>query len=210
MKVLVIDAFDSFVFMIAHYYKATGAETRTIRVNENPIGVLKNWKPDLLVLGPGPGTPMEHGYPQILEAAHADQAIFGVCLGHQAIGQHYGWELKSAPKVQHGTQDQAHHDTKGIFHKILSPVCVVRYHSLIIEPRDSDSDLVATAVSENDQVVMGVRHRYRPIEGVQFHPESIGTKAGMHIIINSLELAKRRTLSSGHSPYIAASPFLSH
>lgn len=189
MRVLLIDAFDSFVYVIAKYYEMVGAETKVVRVNEDPIKHYKQWKPDLLVLGPGPGTPEEHCYPDILRAADENQAIFGVCLGLQAIGEFFGWKLINAPTVQHGKMAKVQHDGKGIFSNIPSPVNVVRYHSLAITDYNSGNQLITSGVSEEDNVVMSIRHTTRPIEGVQFHPESIGTEYGITMIQNSLTLA---------------------
>lgn len=189
MKVLLIDAFDSFVFNIEQYYAKAGAETHVVRVNEDPLGAYARLQPDLLLLGPGPGTPEEHGYHHILESMHEEQAILGVCLGHQAIGEYFGWKLISAPTVEHGKKASVTHDGEGVFAGLKSPVSVVRYHSLAIENPNKETALVTTAVSEVDNVVMGVRHRTRPIEGVQFHPESIGTDAGVSMVRNSLALA---------------------
>lgn len=189
MKVLLVDAFDSFVFVIAQYYQKTGAETKVIRVNEDPIRVYKEWKPDLLVLGPGPGTPKEHGYLDILSEVDERQAVFGVCLGHQAIGEFFGWTLTHAPTVQHGKKAKVKHDGIGIFSEIQSPITVVRYHSLAIIDESGRDELITSAVSESDGVVMAIRHPTRPIAGVQFHPESVGTEYGMKMIENSLKLA---------------------
>lgn len=189
MKVLLIDAFDSFVFVIAQYYEKLGATTKVIRVNENPLEVYHNWEPDVLVLGPGPGTPQEHGYLDILSKVKDSQVVFGVCLGYQAIGEFFGWELVYAPTIEHGKQSLIKHDSKGVFAGIPSPINIVRYHSLAIENNRNTNDLVVCASTDcidSNEVIMGIRHKTRPIEGVQFHPESIGTEFGMQIIHNSL------------------------
>lgn len=189
MKVLLIDAFDSFVFMIAQYYQKIGADTRVVRVNQNPLEIYKKWKPDLLVLGPGPGTPRMHGYLNILRNLNETQAIFGICLGHQAIGEYFGWKLEHAKIPEHGKYSTIYHDGKGIFSEIPNNIKVVRYHSLIINEYGS-SELISSAKTESDHIVMAIRHIFRPIEGVQFHPESIGTEFGLKIIENSLNLCK--------------------
>jgi len=192
MRILLIDAFDSFVHVIAQYYEMVGAQTKVVRVNDDPISQYQQWKPQLLVLGPGPGTPQEHGYPEIIRAAGEHQAMFGVCLGHQAIGEFFGWKLINAPTIEHGKKAQVQHDGQGIFRHIPSPVSVVRYHSLAIADPGTGNELITSAISKEDGVVMSVRHRTRPIEGVQFHPESIGTQHGITMIRNSLELANHR------------------
>ncbi|OKP97598.1 aminodeoxychorismate/anthranilate synthase component II [Paenibacillus sp. P46E] len=200
MRVLLVDAFDSFVFVIAEYYAKVGAQTRVVRVNEDPISHYREWQPHLLVLGPGPGTPEEHGYLDIIRAVDKNQAIFGVCLGHQAIGQVFGWNLVLAPTIEHGKEAQLQHDGEGVFLDVPSPTTVIRYHSLAITHPGIDNELVATATAHADGVVMGVRHRYRPIEGVQFHPESVGTMYGIRMIQNSLKLVHQelRTMESVH------------
>jgi len=189
MKVLLVDAFDSFVYMIAQYYEKLGATTRVVRVNENPMESYYNWEPDVLVLGPGPGTPTEHGYLDILSKIKDTQVVFGVCLGYQAIGEFFGWKLVHAPTIEHGKKSQIEHDSLGVFSGIASPINVVRYHSLAIENTDEVNDLVVCASTnciDNEKVIMGIRHVTRPIEGVQFHPESIGTEFGFQMIQNSL------------------------
>ncbi|OTA14358.1 anthranilate synthase component II [Xenorhabdus vietnamensis] len=198
MKVLLVDAFDSFVFVIEHYYSSiVGIQTKVVRVNDDPIGQYQQWKPQLLVLGPGPGTPQEHGYLEIMRAVSEEQAIFGVCLGHQAIGEYFGWKLIRAPTVEHGKYSQVQHDGKGIFHDIPSPVTVVRYHSLTItNSSGTEDELVATAYTKERSVNMAARHRIRPIESVQFHPESIGTEYGLRMIQNSLTLVNREVMQS--------------
>ena len=189
MKVLLVDAFDSFVFVIAHYYEKLGATTRVVRTSENPMEVYYNWEPDVLVLGPGPGTPKQHGYLNILSKIKDEQIVFGVCLGYQAIGEFFGWKLVYAPTIEHGKQSKIRHDSKGIFSGIPSPINVVRYHSLAIENSNELNDLIvcaSTTNEDNENVIMGIRHKTRPIEGVQFHPESIGTDFGLQMINNSL------------------------
>ncbi|WP_038196739.1 aminodeoxychorismate/anthranilate synthase component II [Vibrio nigripulchritudo] len=187
MKVLLVDAFDSFVYVIAHYYSSLGVDTKVVRVDDGPLARYQEWKPDLLVLGPGPGTPLEHGYFDILRAIRTNQPVFGVCLGHQAIGEFFGWKLVHAPKVQHGKFSVIQHDGTGVFCGIPAALKVVRYHSLVLEKREC-FNLYVSAFDEKEGNVMGLRHVSRPIESVQFHPESVGTSYGLEIIKNSLSL----------------------
>lgn len=192
MKVLLIDAFDSFVYMINNYYEKIGCNTLVIRVNENLMKVYADYKPDLVVLGPGPGTPASKGYLNFLRKLPSSQAVFGICLGHQAIGEYFGCILKKLSVPYHGKFSMIVNDGKGVFSGINSEITVVRYHSLIIECSDNNSDdLVVSAKVKGTDVVMGIRHKTRPIEGVQFHPESIGTENGIQIIKNSLNLIRR-------------------
>jgi len=190
MRVLLIDAFDSFVFNLEQYYAKVGAKTKVVRVNDNPMVHYRQWNPDLLVLGPGPGTPKEHGYINILHSVDEAQPILGVCLGQQAIGEYFGWKLVSAPTVEHGKKARVKHDGQGVFTGVPSPVAVIRYHSLAITDINKKNELIVTAFSEKDHVIMGIRHCARPIEGVQFHPESIGTEYGVEMIRNSLSLTQ--------------------
>ncbi|MDW6003517.1 anthranilate synthase component II [Vibrio mangrovi] len=188
MKVLLVDAFDSFVYVIEHYYSALGVETQVVRVNEDPLTRYREWQPDLLVLGPGPGTPQEHGYFNLLKNIDSSQPVFGVCLGHQAIGEYFGWQLTHAPTVQHGKFSNISHDGKGVFSGLPNPMRVVRYHSLVLQCSDRSNEIYMSAYDTTENNVMALRHRDRPIEGVQFHPESIGTEDGLKIIQNSLKL----------------------
>lgn len=197
MKVLLIDAFDSFVYTIEQYYKDIGCHTKVVRVSDNPIEQSNNWKPDLLVLGPGPGSPSEHGYNEIIDNISNEQAIFGVCLGLQAIGEYFNFKLKVAPSIEHGKYSEILHDKKGVFLGIDTPIKVVRYHSLTIKKDESSNDIIITAYEKSNHLIMGLRHKSRPIEAVQFHPESIGTKSGYKMIENSLNLAKNKEGKNG-------------
>ena len=193
MKVLLIDAYDSFVYMINNYYKKLGCVTKVIRVNDQPLKVYEDFKPDLVVLGPGPGTPKSKGYIRILKMLPDNQPIFGICLGHQAIGEFFGFKLSRLSEPCHGKYSTIVNDGLGVFENISSEIRVVRYHSLIIkEPDDTTEKLIISAKLKVEGIIMGVRHRFRPIEGVQFHPESIGTEKGLDIIKNSLRLARRK------------------
>jgi len=191
MRVLLIDAFDSFIYVISQYYEKLGVETKVVRVNDNPMNYYLQWKPHLLVLGPGPGTPNEHGYLDIMSKIDKEQAVFGICLGHQAIGEYYGWKLVHAPSVEHGKMSEILHDGQGIFQGLYAPINAVRYHSLIIKTPDNETELITTAYTKNDRIVMGIRHKTGRIEGVQFHPESIGTEFGNAMIKNSLDLFRK-------------------
>lgn len=192
MKVLLLDAFDSFIYTIEQYYKDIGCNTRVIRVSDNPIDECDNWKPDLLVLGPGPGSPNEHGYNKIIDNISNEQAIFGVCLGLQAIGEYFNFDLEIAPSIEHGKYSEIFHDQNGIFLNLDNPIKVVRYHSLIIKDNKNSDEMIITACEKDNYLIMGLRHKTRPIEAVQFHPESIGTKSGHKMIENSLKLVNKK------------------
>lgn len=191
MKILLIDAFDSFVYTIEQYYKDLGCYTKVVRVSNNPIKEYERWNPDLLVLGPGPGTPSEHGYNKIIDSISTEQAVFGVCLGFQSIGEYFNFKIESAPSIEHGKYSEILHDKQGIFLNINNPIKVVRYHSLTIKNSNKNNDIIITAYEKKSHLIMGIRHKSRPIEGVQFHPESIGTQYGYRMIENSLKLVTK-------------------
>ena len=185
--VCLIDAFDSFVYVIEQYLGELGATTRVLRSSTDNADVIRAMKPDAIVLGPGPGTPEDSGHVQLLEAFAASVPIFGVCLGHQAIGVAFGATVRRADHIMHGKRSVLSHDGLGVFKSVPDPVSVARYHSLIVDRSTVPSCLEITATSEDDGYVMGLRHRELPIESVQFHPESICTDAGMTMMRNFLD-----------------------
>jgi anthranilate synthase component 2 len=152
-------------------------------------------KPQGVLLSPGPKTPDDAGIClALLEAAPADLPIFGVCLGHQAIGQAYGGEVVRAKALMHGKTSQIHHNGKGVFAGLKNPFTATRYHSLSVEKDQLPADLEVTAWTEDGEI-MGVQHRTRPVFGVQFHPESIATECGHELLANFLEIAGVRRLA---------------
>ncbi len=186
---LVIDNYDSFTWNLVHYLGELGAEPQVVRNDKISADAALDLEPEAIVLSPGPCTPNEAGIClELIEKAAGSVPIFGVCLGHQAIGQAYGGEVVRAPKLMHGKVSQIHHEGQGVFHGINGPFAATRYHSLTIRPESMPDDLVPTAYTE-DGVVMGVRHRSDPVHGVQFHPESIASEHGHRILKNFLEIA---------------------
>jgi anthranilate synthase component 2 len=148
-----------------------------------------------VLLSPGPKTPDDAGIClELLAAAPADLPIFGVCLGHQAIGQAYGGEVIHAKALMHGKTSQIHHEGKGVFAGLKTPFTATRYHSLAVRQEDLPADLEVTAWTEDGEI-MGVRHRSRPVHGVQFHPESIATECGYDLLANFLAIAGVRRLA---------------
>jgi para-aminobenzoate synthetase component II len=185
-KILVIDNYDSFVFNLVQYLQQLGAEVvvkRNDEVNANSINEF-----DGVLLSPGPGTPEDAGACiEIVNAAIEKQKpLLGVCLGHQAIGAALGGKVSRAPELLHGKTSQVQHKNEGVFKDLKSPFRATRYHSLAIENPNFPKDLIITATTESG-VIMGVKHKTAPIEGVQFHPESVLTEGGHRLLANWLE-----------------------
>ncbi len=181
-KILVIDNYDSFVYNLVQYLGELGAEPIVVRNDEVTIQQALELNPDGVLLSPGPGRPQDAGI--LCEAVSAfakTTPIFGVCLGHQAIGHVFGANIISAPELQHGKTSQIHHKNLGVFAGLDSPITATRYHSLAIDPESVPKELEVTATTD-DGLIMGVRHKNLDVEGVQFHPESILTNHGYEII----------------------------
>lgn len=189
MKVLLIDAYDSFVYIVKNYMELIGLDVDIIRNDRVDLSTLSTYQ--AIVLGPGPGHPSECGYFEIIQHAEGNIPIFGVCLGMQAIAEFYGIPVKPASSRQHGKVSRINNDTKGCFENLPSSFKVTRYHSLVAkeEPFIDTSPLEVTARSVKDNYIMGLRHKTYCIEGVQFHPESITTEYGMEIISNFFKRA---------------------
>jgi anthranilate synthase component 2 len=193
--ILVIDNYDSFTYNLVHYLNELGAETLVQRNDALSVAEALGMKPQGVLLSPGPKTPDDAGIClALLEAAPADLPIFGVCLGHQAIGQAYGGEVVRAKALMHGKTSQIHHDGKGVFAGLKNPFTATRYHSLSVEKDQLPADLEVTAWTEDGEI-MGVQHRTRPVFGVQFHPESIATECGHDLLANFLEIAGVKRLA---------------
>ena len=187
--ILVIDNYDSFTYNLVHYLNELGAETLVYRNDALSVDEALGLKPQGVLLSPGPCTPNEAGIClALLEAAPNDLPILGVCLGHQAIGQAYGGDVVRAKQVMHGKTSPMFHEGKGIFAGLPNPFTATRYHSLSVEKSTLPPVLEVTAWTEDGEI-MGVQHRHRPIQGVQFHPESIATEGGHAMLANFLKLA---------------------
>ena len=178
-RVLVIDSYDSFVYNLVQYLGELGADPIVVRNDQLTVEEAVALAPDAVLLSPGPGRPETSGIICDAIGAFAAQGtpLFGVCLGHQAIGHVYGADVVGAPELMHGKTSPILHDGAGVFTGLPSPLTATRYHSLTLAPDSIPDDLVVTARSA-DGVVMGVRHRSLEVEGVQFHPESILTGHG--------------------------------
>lgn len=203
-KILVIDNYDSFVFNLVQYLGQIGAECVVIRNDEVKPEDAKNY--DGVLISPGPGTPEEAGVSIAMVKYCAEQKIplFGVCLGHQAIGVAFGGTVSRAPELLHGKTSRVAHNNKGVLVDLPSPLVVTRYHSLSIEPETMPHELEVICETETG-VVMGIQHKTLPISGVQFHPESVLTEHGHQMLGNwlvacgDLEARKR---SEGLSPVV--------
>jgi len=188
MRVLVIDNYDSFTFNLVQYLGELGAEVLVRRNDQVTLGGVADVAPDRIVVSPGPGHPADAGL--IVEAIRCfgrTTPVLGVCLGHQAIGLAFGGAIVRAPKPVHGKTSLVEHDARGIFAGVASPFEAARYHSLVVSEEAWPSELVVTARTRDDAIVMGLRHREWPVFGVQFHPESILTGPGHQILRNFLQ-----------------------
>ncbi len=185
--ILLIDNYDSFTFNLVHLLGGLGAACDVRRNDTLSAGDAIALRPDAIVLSPGPCTPNEAGICLALveAAAMARIPLFGVCLGHQAIGQAFGGTIVRAPTPMHGKVDRMHHDSDAMFAGLPSPFDATRYHSLVVA-RDTIPDTLALTAWTEDGLVMGLRHRTLPIAGVQFHPESIASPSGARILANFL------------------------
>jgi anthranilate synthase component 2 len=189
--ILMIDNYDSFTWNLVQYLGELGEEVRVIRNDEMTLDALRRLAPTAIVISPGPGTPNEAGLSlQIIEKLGGSVPILGVCLGHQSIGQAFGGKVVRAKEIMHGKTSMIHHDGKGVFRGVPNPFEATRYHSLVVEQSTLPDDLEVSAwtLREDGSIdeIMGLRHRSLPIEGVQFHPESILTQHGHDLLKNFL------------------------
>jgi anthranilate synthase component 2 len=187
---LVIDNYDSFTYNLVHYIGELGAAMKVVRNDKITVEQIVAMDPEGIVLSPGPCTPNEAGVClETVRRLGAVMPIFGVCLGHQAIGQAYGGHVIRAPHLMHGKTSVIRHDGRGVFRGLNSDFTGTRYHSLIVERQTMPDALVAVAGSD-DGLIMGLMHRDHPVHGVQFHPESIASENGHRIIGNFLQIAR--------------------
>jgi anthranilate synthase/aminodeoxychorismate synthase-like glutamine amidotransferase len=188
--VLVLDSYDSFVFNLVQYLGELGAEPIVHRNDAVTVAEALALEPDAVLLSPGPGRPEDAGIICAAIPAFAARAVpvLGVCPGHQAIGHAYGAAVVGAPELMHGKTSPIEHDGAGVFAGLPSPLTATRYHSLTLDPETIPAELDVTATTV-DGTVMGIRHRDLPVEGVQFHPESVLTPHGPHLLANFLRQA---------------------
>ncbi len=187
--ILVVDNYDSFTYNLVHFLNELGARTLVRRNDALSIDEALALGPEAIVLSPGPCTPNEAGLClELLARAPEALPILGVCLGHQAIGQSFGGEIVRAKALMHGKTSPVRHQGSGLFAGLPNPMTATRYHSLAVRPETLPEALVADAWTEDGEI-MGLRHRTRPIFGVQFHPESIATEHGHALLANFLDIA---------------------
>ena len=186
-RVLVIDSYDSFVYNLVQYLGELGADPVVVRNDELTVAEAVATAPDAVLVSPGPGRPEDAGIicAAIETFGRSGVPVLGVCLGHQAVGHVFGATIERAPVLMHGKTSPVEHRGVGVFAGLPSPLTATRYHSLVIAP-DSVPDCLEVTATTDDEMVMGVKHRSMPIEGVQFHPESILTGAGHQLLANFL------------------------
>ena len=189
---LMIDNYDSFTFNLVQYFGELGEEVRVIRNDALDLAGVRALDPSAIVISPGPGTPDDAGISlEVLAALSGVMPIFGVCLGHQAIGQAFGGKVVRARSIMHGKTSPIHHDGRGVFAGLPNPFEATRYHSLVVEQASLPKCLEVSAWTENADgsrdEIMGLRHRSLAVEGVQFHPESILTQHGHAMLRNLLD-----------------------
>lgn len=185
-RVLVIDNYDSFVFNLVQYLGELGATPIVVRNDEMSVEEIETSAPDGILISPGPGDPSDAGVSmQVIRELGEHIPVWGVCLGHQCIGEVYGGTVVRAAAVMHGKTSMVDHDQRGVFAGLESPLEATRYHSLVVAADSIPAELEVTATTA-DGTIMGLRHRRFPVEGVQFHPESILTSHGHAMVANFL------------------------
>jgi anthranilate synthase component 2 len=200
-RVFIVDNYDSFTYNLAQELGELGAEVTVERHDAFTIDELAAHRPDGIVISPGPGTPADAGISNdVIRAFAGEVGVLGVCLGHQCIAEVYGGSIVRAPELVHGKTSLMDHDDAGVFRGLANPFDATRYHSLVLDPATVPADLIVTATcraADGTELIMGLRHRELAVEGVQFHPESILTTAGMDLLHNFLRaLADRSTVAT--------------
>ena len=187
-KVLVIDNYDSFTWNIVQYLQVLEADVHVFRNDKITIEEIQEMAPDRILVSPGPCDPDKAGISlRVIEHFQGSIPIFGVCLGHQSIGQAFGGKVVRSKVLMHGKTSPIHHDNSGVFYGLPNPFLATRYHSLAVERETLPDCLEVTAWTEDGEI-MGLRHKEMHVEGVQFHPESILTESGMELLANFLEI----------------------
>ncbi|MBG55118.1 MAG: anthranilate/aminodeoxychorismate synthase component II [Chloroflexi bacterium] len=188
--ILLLDNYDSFTYNIYQYMSELGAEVKVIRNDKISLSEIKDLNPEKIVVSPGPCTPQKAGISNdVIKTFGENIPVLGVCLGHQCIGESFGGIVMGAGEIMHGKTSLIHHDGKGVFLGIPSPFMAIRYHSLVIQNETLPDELEVSAWTDNG-IIMGVRHKSLPVEGIQFHPESIMTEYGKELLSNFLKIKK--------------------
>lgn len=187
--ILIIDNYDSFTYNLVHIVAGVTDDYKVVRNDALTIDEVRKLNPDKILISPGPGRPEDAGITEeIIRELGAEIPILGVCLGHQAIGHVFGANVVHAPTLMHGKTSHVFHDSKSVFKDVEEGFIATRYHSLALEPESIPEDHLEITAKTKDGVIMGVRHKKYPIEGIQFHPESILTVEGPKIVKNWLSL----------------------
>lgn len=185
--ILVIDNYDSFTYNLVHLVGEHTDDVEVVRNDDMTVDDVRDLEPDGILISPGPGRPEDAGITKdVIRAFGSQIPTLGVCLGHQAIGEVYGGRVTHAPSLMHGKTSTVKHDESSVFAGVEQDFAATRYHSLIVDHDGLPDELEITATTERD-VIMGLRHRHHPVEGIQFHPESVMTNAGPRIIANWLD-----------------------
>jgi anthranilate synthase component II len=186
--ILLIDNYDSFTFNLYQYLSELGSEVTTVRNDKISLTQIEQMSPDGIVLSPGPGRPEQAGIcVEVIKRFAPKIPILGICLGHQAIGYAYGGSVVRAKKIMHGKVSKLKHSESMLFKNLPQHIEVMRYHSLVIERDTVPAEFDVLAASIDDHEIMAIKHKHFPVFGLQFHPESIGTNSGKHILKNFLE-----------------------
>ena len=186
--ILVLDNYDSFTYNLVQYLGELGAQVEVVRNDATTVDAIEQSRPERIVISPGPGRPEDAGLTMdVIRRLGAKTPILGVCLGHQAIGAVFGGSVVRAPVPMHGKTSTIEHDGRGVFRGVPSPFVASRYHSLVVAEDGLPASLEISAKTKEDGIIMGLRHREFPVHGVQFHPESILTGEGHHLLRNFLE-----------------------
>jgi anthranilate synthase/aminodeoxychorismate synthase-like glutamine amidotransferase len=187
---LLIDNYDSFTYNLYQYLSELGVEVKVARNDKITIGEIEKLEPNRIVISPGPGYPRDAGISNEVIRHFGDTVpLLGVCLGHQCLAEVYGGIVDHAGEIKHGKSSLINHDGKGVFRGLPNPFPAIRYHSLAVRPETVPECLEVSARTDNN-IIMGLRHREYPVEGVQFHPESIMTEVGKDLLKNFLEMGR--------------------
>ena len=193
--ILLIDNYDSFTYNLYHQIAVHGPEVKVVRNDELTINDIRRIQPEAIVLSPGPGTPGEAGITvQVIRELYKEFPILGICLGHQAIGEAFGGNVIRANHIMHGKTSMLAYEKQGLFECLDGEVEVMRYHSLIIERTTLHPDFVVTVTSQDDGEIMAIQHKDYPVFGLQFHPESIGTRTGKQMVASFLQYIEKERL----------------
>ncbi|MBO2536153.1 anthranilate synthase component II [Rummeliibacillus suwonensis] len=177
--ILLIDNYDSFTYNLYQQISSLGKEVKVVRNDALTIDAIRQLQPEAIVISPGPGTPKEAGISiEVIQKLYKEFPILGICLGHQSIGEAFGAKIIQAKQIKHGLFSELEFEPTGLFKNCPKPLTVMRYHSLVIDPKTLPKELKVTAIAKDDGEIMAIQHRDYPVFGLQFHPESIGTKEG--------------------------------